>query len=239
MAISFIAVSISDVLTKNVGIKPIGTAEDDYMLAHVWAYEETVTSVPTGWTGPENVFTGPTIDVDGQLEAFNHYIYGKFAGASEPATYTWGTTTDTGPDPNRRVVIVTYRGVQPDVGAFHPIAGVSDGHTEKGGVGHANPNTLEIFGLSGAPVTQRVVIMAAVGTTSPTATMDSPWVQRLDDDGCFVFDYQVVSGGVITNPVVMEFPAAMTSWGHGIRLNAAPEPAGDRNYCQSVDTQIN
>src|SRR5688500_15114935 len=106
MSISFVAVSISDEATKNVGPKPTGTAENDLMLAHVWAYEETVTAAPTGWTEQTSA-RQTTRDVEGEPEIFTSYIYHKFAGASEPADYTWETTTDTGPTPNRRVVLAT------------------------------------------------------------------------------------------------------------------------------------
>lgn len=232
MSISFISASISDDLTRNVGPKPIGTAEGDFMLAHVWAYEEDIVSAPVGWEGPENAAGGPTNDVTGEPEAFFHNIYSKFAGTIEPDDYTFVITTDTGPDPNRRVVIASYRGVHPDAGATHPIAGVSDGHTE-----NAGSDTLEIFGISGAPAGQRVVVMAAVGTTSPTATMPSPYIERLDQEGNFVFDYQV-TGDPVDNPLVT-FPSPMTSWGHAIRLNAAPEEPGNRFDCSGIDSQIN
>src|SRR5688572_3253924 len=132
MSISFIAVSLSDELTKNVGPKPTGTVEGDFMLALVWAYEETVTSAPTGWTLEAQ---NNTIDVEGEPEVFNSYLYSKFAGSSEPSDYTWVTSTDTGPTPNRRVVILTYRGVL----SSSPISEDRAPHTE-----NAGSNVLEI-----------------------------------------------------------------------------------------------
>lgn len=221
--ISFVARSISDVATPNVGPKPTGTAEGDLMIAHVWAYEETVTAAPTGWTLLEQQSTN---DVEGQPEVFNAYLYIKEAGASEPADYTWTTS---GPSTNRRVVIATYRGVL----LSGPTSEDRATHTE-----NAGSNTLSLPNMNTGAVGRRLVLMAAVGITTPTASLLSPWVERLDDDGQFVLDRRIaVAGTVTSSPLTIS--VVITSWGFEVMLVPNPDQPGDRDYCQSVDTQIN
>lgn len=223
MAISFVALSISDEATPNVGPKPTGTADNDIMLAHVWAYEETVTSVPTGWTLLEQQSTS---DVTAQPEVFNAYLYIKEAGASEPADYTWGTS---GPSTNRRVEIVSYRGCL----LSGPTSEDRATHTE-----NAGSNTLSLPNMNTGAVGRRLVLLAAVGLLTPTATLGSPWVERLDEDGQFVLDRRIVVAGTVTSSP-LTISATITSWGFEVMLVPDPDPPGDRDYCQSVDTQIN
>lgn len=233
MSISFVAVakstgSVDPVLLKTCP-KPTGTAERDLMVALVWAYEETVSSAPTGWTEREH---NQTSNVVGQPERFHSYLYHKEAGASEPSSYTWETTTSTGAAPNRRVVIVSYRGcfISP------PDNGISEDrapHTENDG-----SNTLAIVSMNTGITGRRHVVLAAVGITTPTGSMPSPWVERLDSEGNFVFDDIIdVDGSTLAN--TLTFSHVITSWGFQAMLIAEPDPAGDRNYCASIDTQIN
>lgn len=227
--ISFVAVSISDEATKNVGPKPPGTAENDLMVALVWAYEEEVTSAPSGWVLRES---NSTNDVTGEPEKFNSYLYQKEAGASEPADYTWVTTTDTGPTPNRRVVIVSYRGTfisPPDNGIVEDRAP----HTE-----NAGSNQLTLANMDTGEPGYRLVLLAAVGIPGITGTLGSPYVERLDDDGNFVYDRRItVTGSISSDPLILS--TVVTSWGYQVMLIANPDAAGDRNYCASIDTQIN
>lgn len=235
MAISFVALAYStdevDPELLNVGPKPTGTAENNVMLAHVWAYEEEVTDAPDDWTLVE----GPlqTNDVEGQPEVYNAYLYIKEATDSEPDDYTWETTTDTGPAPNRRVVIASYRGVftTPDVSE-----GFSEDrstHTE-----NASSNTLPIHAMDTGNVGRRLVLMAAAGIPGITGSMPSPWVERLDHEGLFLFDRRIVVAGSVTVST-LTLSMAVTSWGFEIMLVPEPDTPGDRNYCASIDTQIN
>jgi hypothetical protein len=230
MSISFVALAkstgeVDPVLLKTCP-KPTGTREGDIMLALVWAYEEEVTSAPTDWDILEQQSTS---DAEGEPEVFNAYLYIKEAGASEPSSYTWETTTTTGPAPNRRVVIVSYR----DVLLSGPTSEDRATHTE-----NAGSNTLSLPNMDTSAVGRRLVLMAAVGLTTPTGSMPSPWIERLDEDGQFVFDrIMFITGATGTSTLTLS--ATITSWGFEVMLVPNPDDPGDRKYCASIDTQIN
>jgi hypothetical protein len=64
--------------------KPTNTAENDIMFAHVSkGNNQSINSVPTGWT---------LIASGGTTYTITTYLYWKLAGASEPTSYTWGST---------------------------------------------------------------------------------------------------------------------------------------------------
>lgn len=225
--ITFVSVAISDEVDTDTCPKPVGTAEFDFMLAHVWAKDETITSAPAGWEFSPVQFPLETSD---GAEQFNSYFYFKRVGASEPSSYTWETT---GADPNRRIVIVSYRGVIRGVDADDAFTGLTTNHTEDSG---ANILTMNMDGTWAQGL--RMVILAAVGIPGTTATLGSPYVERLDEDGNFVYDRRLVAETVVIDPVVT-FSSVITSFGRGLFLIPEPDGPGDRNYCGSVDTQIN
>ncbi len=63
-------------------VKPTGLQQGDFMIAFLQAGGVSVNSAPSGWTLHDQTSHG-------SQGAFNSWIYYKFAGASEPADYTW------------------------------------------------------------------------------------------------------------------------------------------------------
>lgn len=111
MPVDFVAVASKgglDNVTSLTINKPTGTVQGDFMLAVITS-DGTSVSIPSGWTTffsqqhPDSSISGRT--------------YYKFAGSSEPSSYTW---TSSGSGCAFHGFILTYRGVRtssPIVGA--------------------------------------------------------------------------------------------------------------------------
>lgn len=106
MAISFVAESHSPGLTgyaSSVTVnKPTGTTEGDLLFAFIGGTRSG--SVPSGWTQLLSEAQGTSTGTV--------YLYYKFAGASEPSSYTFNFV---GTKYSKTHTIVAYRGVDPDV----------------------------------------------------------------------------------------------------------------------------
>uniref|UniRef100_UPI00257D5BC7 hypothetical protein n=1 Tax=Candidatus Borrarchaeum sp. TaxID=2846742 RepID=UPI00257D5BC7 len=113
--------------------KPTGTQDGDFMFAIVASTiasdtdGSTMASAPSGWT-EENNYINPQNPQSGQ----HIYIYWKFAGASEPSSYSWTWTDACG----WAGQIITLRGVD-SISPIHV-----EGTTASGS--NQNPNTPSI-----------------------------------------------------------------------------------------------
>lgn len=98
---SFIATSTAAETSSNqaIGPRPAGTQTGDLLLAAIVSNGGTITAVPAGWTLLREVAMGSN-------PAWQR-IYYKYAGSSEPASYSW-TSSYSG---YHIATVVTYRGV--------------------------------------------------------------------------------------------------------------------------------
>lgn len=229
MSITFVAAARSTSAVDNVLLKtcpkPTGTVENDVMAAHVWGYRETVTSAPSGWTLLQSNVTSEALANDFN---FNSYLYRKVAGGSEPADYTWETTTDTSPTPTRRVVIASYRGCLTSA----PVESSATAETEDA----AGP-TLTFPSLTTLGANRMIVAMASAAITLPTGTMPGPWTERFDQVGQFVYDHEQAIASA-TGTGVLTLTQTMTSWGFVLALVPVNNATGFRNYCNNVNLEV-
>jgi hypothetical protein len=153
--------------------KPTGTAENDIMFALVLRHgsETDPNSTPSGWT------------VLATMSNYGNYmrkLYYKVAGASEPATYTWGWAVAE----KTVIVLSTYRG---GFDTADPIDVVSN--TE-----YSNTNTTcRAAGMTVSAVNSPLVVFLTnyrvEATTFTTPANPSGWASDADDKWAWQGDY--------------------------------------------------
>jgi hypothetical protein len=101
--VTFVAVAtkggLDNVTTVTIN-KPTGTIQGDFLLAAIGA-DGTGTNAPSGWTLYSETQAGTS--------SLHSFIYYKFAGASEPSSYSW---TSDGDGCALHGAIIAYRGVR-------------------------------------------------------------------------------------------------------------------------------
>jgi len=126
--IAFRSADSDGVASGNLTInKPTGTVQDDVMIGTIGVRPETVTiTPPSGWTLVRRIDNA-------NANANSLAVYYKVAGASEPASYTWTISTNTGAAGG----IQTFSGVD----TTNPID-VENGQTTASGLLHATPSVV-------------------------------------------------------------------------------------------------
>jgi hypothetical protein len=150
--ISFDSASSAGVGSGNLTInKPTGTVQDDVMIGTIGVRPETVTiTPPSGWTLVRRINNA-------NANANSLAVYYKVAGASEPATYTWTISTNTGAAGG----IQSFSGVD----TTDPID-VEDGQTTANSLSHATPSVITT--VSGAMLVTSHTFSSAATWTPPT-----------------------------------------------------------------------
>jgi hypothetical protein len=124
--IAFRSADSAGVASGNLTInKPTGTVQDDVMIGTIGVRPETVTiTPPAGWTLVRRINNA-------NANANSLAVYYKVAGASEPASYTWTISANTGVAGG----IQTFSGVD----TTNPID-VENGQNTPNGLDHATPS---------------------------------------------------------------------------------------------------
>jgi len=162
--------------------KPTGTVEGDLMIAQANSRNSYITAIAGGWTPLWNysvMSTGGFGGLGGAANEESHAWY-RFAGASEPSSYAF-TTSSTG----QAVGISTWRGV-----------GSVVGHT-------VNPNTVALptyfAGVSGMAVGVHGTSFESVAhPTAPSGTTEADWVYDTGYDVGTMAVYEELTQGYVT-----------------------------------------
>ena len=229
MSISFVDVTFEQGSgTTCVADKPPGTTLNDTILALVFSDTQSTVTPPAGWT----LLSTQNFDNSG-ITLYNH-VYWKVAGGSEPSTYTFSQASGA-----PWVLLITYRGCDTTT----PIQTFNTASVNTG----VSAN-ITFGSLNAAQANSRAVMLASADNVAAWWAGNAPagWVDRFSPQGETSQDKALTSAGATgTQTFFTTTSGSPVSFGKcGVMLvlqPSAPAPAqpGSKEYCNSIDAELN
>lgn len=226
--ISFVAVTFEQGSgTTCVADKPTGTSEDDTLLALIFSNTQPTVTPPSGWT----LLSTQNFDNSG-ITLYNH-VYWKLAGGSEPGTYTWSQASGA-----PWVLLITYRGCD----QITPIETFNTASVDTA----VSPD-ITFGSLTVGQDNSRLVMLASASNVAAWWAGNAPvgWVDRFSPQGESSQDKALTTAGATgTQTFTTTVSGTPTNFGKcGVMLvlqpASTPASAGLKEYCNSIDAELN